>query len=248
MEERTKFPPVFWVANSIESWSALPTTASTSASGSTWQHLGYSRDQLGIVQSIFLLLSYGIPVISGTFADRYGFKKVLIVSYLAYLPSILLLILTKSFSGIALTMLAIGLAAGIFKPLIAGTVRAVTDKTNKTLGFGIFYAMVNVGGSFGPDRGRASCGPSPGTTPSWPPPSASGHAAYHDLLLQGTGAGDRGRARSGRSSKTSGSPSPTSSSRSSWSCWVCSSGSRSGPSSTCAPSMSTAISTRPSSI
>jgi len=42
------------------------------------------------------------------------------------------------------------LAAGIFKPLVAGTVRAVTDKTNKTLGFGIFYAMVNVGGSFGP--------------------------------------------------------------------------------------------------
>jgi POT family proton-dependent oligopeptide transporter len=89
-------------------------------------------------------------VISGSFADRFGFKKVLIVSYLAYLPAILLLILTKSFSGIVLTMLSIGLAAGIFKPLIAATVRAVTDKTNKTLGFGIFYAMVNVGGSFGP--------------------------------------------------------------------------------------------------
>jgi MFS family permease len=113
-------------------------------------HLGYTRAQLGIVQSIFLFFSYGIPVISGTFADRFGFKKVLIVSYLAYLPSILLLLLTKTFSGIALTMLSIGLAAGIFKPLIASTVRAVTDKTNKTLGFGIFYAMVNVGGSFGP--------------------------------------------------------------------------------------------------
>jgi dipeptide/tripeptide permease len=113
-------------------------------------HLGYSRDQLGIIQSIFLLLSYAIPVVSGTFADRFGFKKVLIISYLAYLPSILLLMLTKSFSGIALTMLSIGLAAGIFKPLIAGTVRVTTDTTNKTLGFGIFYAMVNVGGSFGP--------------------------------------------------------------------------------------------------
>jgi POT family proton-dependent oligopeptide transporter len=112
--------------------------------------LGYSRAQLGIVQSLFLLLSYGIPVVSGTFADRFGFKKVLIVSYLAYLPAILLLIFTKSYSGIVLTMLSIGLAAGIFKPLIAATVRAVTDKTNKTLGFGIFYAMVNVGGSFGP--------------------------------------------------------------------------------------------------
>jgi MFS family permease len=89
-------------------------------------------------------------LISGTFADRYGFKKVLIISYMAYLPSILLLIFTKSFSGIVLTMLSIGLAAGIFKPLIAGTVRVTTDATNKTLGFGIFYAMVNVGGSFGP--------------------------------------------------------------------------------------------------
>jgi dipeptide/tripeptide permease len=114
------------------------------------ESLGYSRGQLGIVQSIFLFLSYVTPVVSGTFADRFGFKKVLIVSYLAYLPSILLLILTRSFSGIALTMLSIGLAAGIFKPLVSGTVRAVTDRSNKTLGFGIFYAMVNVGGSFGP--------------------------------------------------------------------------------------------------
>jgi MFS family permease len=87
---------------------------------------------------------------SGTFADKYGFKKVLIISYLAYLPSILLLIVTKSFSGIALTMLTIGFAAGIFKPLISATVRVATDKTNKTLGFGIFYAMVNLGASFGP--------------------------------------------------------------------------------------------------
>ncbi len=71
------------------------------------------------------------PVISGTFADRFGFKKVLIVSYLAYLPSILLLIFTKSFSGIVLTMLSIGLAAGIFKPLISGTVRAVTDRRTR---------------------------------------------------------------------------------------------------------------------
>lgn len=69
---------------------------------------------------------------------------------MAYLPAILLLLVTKTFSGIALTMLTIGLAAGIFKPLVAGTIRCVTDKTNKTLGFGIFYAMVNVGGTFGP--------------------------------------------------------------------------------------------------
>jgi POT family proton-dependent oligopeptide transporter len=150
MSKRTPFPKVFWVANSIEVLERFAYYGIYFGFGIYMSHLGYSRAQLGIVQSIFLFFSYGIPVISGTFADRFGFKKVLIVSYLAYLPSILLLILTKTFSGIALTMLSIGLAAGIFKPLIAGTVRAVTDKTNKTLGFGIFYAMVNVGGSFGP--------------------------------------------------------------------------------------------------
>ncbi|NOR15645.1 MAG: MFS transporter, partial [Candidatus Aminicenantes bacterium] len=149
-QKRSSFPAVFWTANTIEILERFAYYGIYFGFGIYMQHLGYSRGQLGIIQSFFLLLSYGIPVISGTFADKYGFKKVLIVSYLAYLPSILLLILTRSFSGIALTMLAIGLAAGIFKPLIAGTVRAVTDKTNKTMGFGIFYAMVNVGGSFGP--------------------------------------------------------------------------------------------------
>jgi dipeptide/tripeptide permease len=150
MKNRTPFPPVFWVANGIEVLERFAYYGIYFGFGIYMEQLGYSRGQLGIVQSIFLFISYSVPVISGTFADRYGFKKVLIVSYLAYLPSVLLLLLTKSFSGIALTMLSIGLAAGIFKPLISGTVRAVSDSTNKTLGFGIFYAMVNIGGSFGP--------------------------------------------------------------------------------------------------
>jgi POT family proton-dependent oligopeptide transporter len=148
--KRTAFPKVFWVANTIEVLERFAYYGIYFGFAIYMEHLGYSKGQLGIIQSIFLFVSYTIPVISGTYADRFGFKKVLIVSYLAYLPSILLLIITKSFSGIALTMLSIGLAAGIFKPLVAGTVRATTDKTNKTLGFGIFYAMVNVGGSFGP--------------------------------------------------------------------------------------------------
>jgi MFS family permease len=150
MEKRTSFPGVFWVANGIEVLERFAYYGIYMGFGIYLEYLGYSKGELGAIQSLFLIFSYVIPVISGTFADRFGFKKVLIISYLAYLPSILLLIITKSFSGIALTMLTIGFAAGIFKPLISGTVRAVTDKTNKTLGFGIFYAMVNVGASLGP--------------------------------------------------------------------------------------------------
>lgn len=150
MKKRSSFPPVFWIANGIEVLERFAYYGIYMGFGIYLQQLGYSKGDLGIIQSIFLAFSYLIPLFSGTFADKYGFKKMLLVSYAAYLPSILLLIVTKSFSGIALTMLSIGFAAGIFKPLISATVRATSDSTNKTLGFGIFYQMVNVGASFGP--------------------------------------------------------------------------------------------------
>lgn len=150
MKNRSPFPKVFWIANTIEVLERFAYYGIYMGFGIYLQQLGYSKDDLGIIQMIFLGLSYLIPFFSGTFADKYGFKKVLIISYLAYLPSILLLIITQSFSGIALAMLSIGFAAGIFKPLISATVRVTTDSTNKTVGFGIFYLMVNVGASFGP--------------------------------------------------------------------------------------------------
>jgi len=147
---RSPFPRVFWVSNGIEILERFAYYGIYMGFGIYLQQLGYSKGDLGFIQSIFLALSYLIPVFSGTIADKYGFKKVLIVSYLAYLPSILLLLVTKTYSGIALTMLTIGFAAGIFKPLVSATVRATTDASNKTLGYGIFYAMVNIGASIGP--------------------------------------------------------------------------------------------------
>jgi dipeptide/tripeptide permease len=149
-KKRTPFPPVFWIANSVEILERFAYYGIYMGFGIYFQLLGFRTEQLGVIQSIFLFVSYTVPVFSGTFADRYGFKKVFLISYLAYLPSILLLIFTRTFSGIALTMLCIGFAAGIFKPLVSGTVRVVTDSTNRTIGFGIFYAMVNLGASFGP--------------------------------------------------------------------------------------------------
>lgn len=149
-QKRSSFPRVFWVANGIEVLERFAYYGIYMGFGIYLQQLGYSKADLGVIQNIFIAVSYLLPLFSGTFADRYGFKKVLIISYLAYLPSILLLIVTETFSGIALTMLSIGFAAGIFKPLISATVRATSDSTNKTLGFGIFYAMVNLGASFGP--------------------------------------------------------------------------------------------------
>ena len=157
MEPRTtflqrvfSFPRVFWVANLIEVLERFAYYGIYIPFGVYMAQLGYSRGDLGKVQTVFLLLSYVFPIVSGTFADRYGFKPVLVVSCLIYLPAILLLTVTKSLFGIGVVMLLIGLGAGTFKPLISGTVRVTSSALNKTLGFGIFYLMVNVGGTFGP--------------------------------------------------------------------------------------------------
>jgi len=150
MKGRTGFPKVFWIANSIEVLERFAYYGIFMGFLMYMESLGYTRDQSGNIQGLFLFISYFIPVFSGTFADRFGFKRVLIISYLAYIPSVFLLIIANSYNEIMLTMLSIGFAAGIFKPLISGTVRLTTDSSNKTLGFGIFYMMVNLGASFGP--------------------------------------------------------------------------------------------------
>jgi len=153
---RTPFPSLFWVGNMIEILERLAyyglymgfqvyATTALVAGG-----LGWSKTQLGLVQTLFLILSYGVPMVSGILADRYGFKRMLLVSFVLYLPGFLFLIVTKQFILVVLVMSLIGIAAGFFKPLIAGTVRLTTDDTSRTLGFGIFYQMVNVGAFFGP--------------------------------------------------------------------------------------------------
>ncbi len=153
---KKKFPMLFWIGNIIEVLErfayyglylgfGIYATTSIAKNG-----LGWTKAELGVVQTIFLFLSYIIPLLSGILADRYGFKKMLLFSYLLYLPGFLLLILTKEYFLVLLIMILIAVAAGFFKPLIAGTVRLTTDETNRTLGFGIFYLMVNVGAFFGP--------------------------------------------------------------------------------------------------
>jgi MFS family permease len=150
MPKRSPFPPVFWVANIVEVLERFAYYGIYFGFGIYMAHLGHSTEGLGTIQSLVLFMSYLIPVFSGTLADRYGLKTMLIVSYLAYLPAVLLLLVATDYYPLLFTMASIGFAAGLFKPLVASTVRVTSDSTNKTVGFGIYYAMVNIGGSFGP--------------------------------------------------------------------------------------------------
>ena len=83
MKNRSSFPGVFWVANTVEVLERFAYYGIFMTFYAYMEDLGFSRDDLGLVQSIFLFISYFVPVFSGTFADRFGFKK---VSFYHYRP------------------------------------------------------------------------------------------------------------------------------------------------------------------
>jgi POT family proton-dependent oligopeptide transporter len=70
MGNRSKFPPVFWAANTIEVFERFAYYGIFMTFYAYMDFRGFSRSDLGTVQSIFLFISYFIPVFSGTFADR----------------------------------------------------------------------------------------------------------------------------------------------------------------------------------
>jgi POT family proton-dependent oligopeptide transporter len=72
MKTRSSFPPVFWTANGIEVLERFAYYGIYMGFGIYLGELGFEKDDLGIVQTIFLAFSYVIPLFSGTFADKYG--------------------------------------------------------------------------------------------------------------------------------------------------------------------------------
>jgi dipeptide/tripeptide permease len=149
-------PSTFWVANTMEifermAWygwfivSSLYITGAVETGG-----LGFTSEQRGQIQAIAPFLLYLMPMFTGAIADRYGYKKMFIIAYLVMIASYYLLGQFRTFPSFLTTFFALAIGAAIFKPVVVGTVARVTDERNSSLGFGIFYMMINVGGFVGP--------------------------------------------------------------------------------------------------
>ena len=153
---KQKFPATFWVANLMEifermAWygffavSSLYITSPVSEGG-----LGFSSVQRGILQGVIPFLLYLFPVITGALADRYGYRRTFLVAFTIMTPAYWLLGQFKTFPMFFLAFLLVAIGAATFKPVVVGTVGRTTNDTNKGLGFGIFYTIVNIGGFIGP--------------------------------------------------------------------------------------------------
>jgi proton-dependent oligopeptide transporter, POT family len=112
--------------------------------------LGFSQVEKGAIMGTGSMLLYFLPLLTGAIADRIGFRKVLIISFAAYLAGYFMVGYFSSYPMVFAAYIFLAFAGAMFKPVISGTVAKITTAETASVGFGIFYMMVNVGGFIGP--------------------------------------------------------------------------------------------------
>nr|WP_320117989.1 MFS transporter [uncultured Marinifilum sp.] len=151
-----KFPKTFWVANTIElferwAWYGFFMLFANYLTGSSdIGGLEFTQAQKGMLMGIGTGILYFLPVITGSIADRYGYKKVLFIAFIIYTSAFILLPMFDTFTGVFIMYLYLALGAALFKPIISATIAKTTTDETASIGFGIFYMMVNIGAFFGP--------------------------------------------------------------------------------------------------
>ena len=151
-----KFPQTFWVANVIElverwAWYGFFMLFANYLTGSSdLGGLEFSQAQKGIIMGVGTGILYFLPVLTGAIADKYGYKRVLFFAFVIYTSAFILLPQFSTFTGVFLMYLYLALGAALFKPVISATIAKTTTDETASIGFGIFYMMVNIGAFFGP--------------------------------------------------------------------------------------------------
>ncbi len=151
-----KFPSNFWYANAMElferwAWYGFYMLFALYLTGSTDQGgLGFSQTQKGLMMGIGTAILYFLPIITGAIADRIGYRKTLFIAYTLYTVAFLLMPLFHSYATVFIFYLFLAIGAALFKPIISATIAKTTNTETSSIGFGIFYMMVNIGAFIGP--------------------------------------------------------------------------------------------------
>jgi len=90
------------------------------------------------------------PMVSGGFADRYGYKKTIAASVFVKMAGYILMATQREFYPFLFGACTLALGTAIFKPGVQGTMVQVLTKKNSSVGWGTFYMLVNIGGFLGP--------------------------------------------------------------------------------------------------
>lgn len=146
----------FWIASFMElmerwAWYGIYTLLGLYLVGSTdTGGLGFDHVQKGNIMGNIVGILYFLPLIFGVIADRIGYKVSLTIAYLIMISGYYLLGEVNTYWSVYMVFLLVAIGAAFFKPVASAIVARNTDETTGTLGFGIFYMMVNIGGFIGP--------------------------------------------------------------------------------------------------
>jgi dipeptide/tripeptide permease len=160
---RTGFERPFWVANISELFERLSYYAAF-ASLARYLHevLKFPTEQTGTLAGFFGGLVWFLPVFGGTLADRMGFRRALALAYFILSCAYFLLgslgatwfapvrdaVPLGALVAFVLALPALGVA--LVKPSVVGTTARASKESVRSIGYSIYYTLVNIGGAAGP--------------------------------------------------------------------------------------------------
>ncbi len=162
-EIRTGFERPFWVANVTELFERLSYYAAF-ASLARYLHetLEFPTQEASSLTGLFGGLVWFLAAFGGTVADRMGFRRALSLAYLilsiayfllgsigsAWLAPVRAALPLGVLVAIVLMLPALGIA--LVKPAVVGTTARASRENARSLGYSIYYTLVNIGGAAGP--------------------------------------------------------------------------------------------------
>jgi dipeptide/tripeptide permease len=162
-EIRRGFGRAFWVANITELFERLAYYGATAVLAIYLsEELHFSKELTGWMIGIFGFVVWFLPVLGGTLADRFGFRRALMFAYLVMTVGYFLLgSLSASWMQAARSalgdkwlvmgiLLIPALGPAVVKPCVAGTTARASAENVRSIGYSIYYTLVNVGGTLGP--------------------------------------------------------------------------------------------------
>ncbi len=104
----------------------------------------------GTIYAFWFAFQSILPTFTGGFADRYGYKKSLFVSITLNIIGYILMGSLTSYAGFLFGVIVLATGTAFFKPSIQGSLAHNLTKKNSSMGWGIFYWIVNVGAAAAP--------------------------------------------------------------------------------------------------
>jgi POT family proton-dependent oligopeptide transporter len=162
-EIREGFEPAFWVANISEIFERLSYYGAFS-SLAIYLHetLNFPAEQTGTLTGIFGGMVWFLAIFGGALADRLGFRRALSLAFLILSVAYFLLgslgagwmlpirsaVPLVALVGVVLMLPALGIA--LVKPCVVGTTARASSENVRSIGYSIYYTLVNIGGTAGP--------------------------------------------------------------------------------------------------